>query len=65
MKESMAKKGYVQGDMAPKVEDYQAPESVFPERGFSKTLEYVERQNKFRAKESADIKKQGYQGRYS
>lgn len=65
MKEKMAKAGYIQGDMAPKVKDYQAPESEFAERGFSKTLEYVERQDKFRHKEAKGIEKQAYQGRYS
>lgn len=65
MKESMSKKGYTQGDMSPKVEDYQKPESNFSERGFSKTLDYVERQDKFVGKEASKIKGQHYQGRYS
>jgi len=65
MKESMMGKGVKQGDMAPKVENYQAPEGCFPERGFSKTLEYVERQDKFRGKEAKKVEKQAYQGRYS
>jgi hypothetical protein len=66
MKEKMGfKKGYVQGDMSPKVEDYQAPVSEFAERGFSKTTEYVERQDKFRHKEAKEIEKQRYEGRYS
>ena len=65
MKENMAKHGYIQGDMSPKVEDYQKPESDFAERGFSKTLDYVERQDRFQAKESKEIRKQGYVGRYS
>lgn len=65
MKESMAKKGYVQGDMSPKVEDYQASDAQFPERGFSKTTEYVERQNAFRMREAKGIEKQEYKGRYS
>jgi hypothetical protein len=65
MKEGMAKAGYVNGNMSPHVKDYQKPESDFPERGFSKTLEYIERQDRFQGKESSQIKKQGYQGRYS
>lgn len=65
MKESLASAGKAQGDMSPKVRDLQTPESCFPEKGFSKTLEYVERQDSFRGKESSMIKKQAYKGRYS
>jgi hypothetical protein len=65
MKESMAKAGYSQGDMSPHVKDYQKPEGDFAERGFSKTLEYVERQDKFQGKMAKDLNKQGYVGRYS
>ena len=65
MKESMAKKGYVQGEMAPTVKDYQSPAKDFSQEGFSKTLDYVERQDAFRAKEAAGFKKQDYKGRYS
>ena len=61
----MAMKGVKQGDMSPKVEEYQKPEKDFAERGFNKTLEYVERQNKFQNKMAKGIEKQGYQGRYS
>lgn len=65
MKESMKDAGVKQGDMSPHVKDYQKPEKDFPERGFSKTLDYIERQDKFQGKESKEIKKQGYMGRYS
>ena len=65
MKEKMSRKGYKQGDMSPSVEDYQAPASDFSQEGFSKTTQYIERQDKFRAKECKEIKKQAYQGRYS
>jgi hypothetical protein len=65
MKESMKSKGYKQGDMSPHVEDYQAKESEFPECGFSKTTEYIERQDAFRGRESKEIKSQSYKGRYS
>jgi hypothetical protein len=66
MKETgMAKKGYVQGEMSPTVEDYQKPAKDFSQEGFSKTLEYVERQDKFQGKMAKDIEKQGYVGRYS
>ncbi len=65
MKEQMSKKGYVQGEMSPHVEDYQSSESEFAERGFSKTTEYVERQDAFRKREAKGLEKQAYKGRYS
>lgn len=66
MKEKMGyNAGKNQGDMSPHVKDYQSPESDFPERGFSKTIDYIERQDKFRGKESSKIKSQHYEGRYS
>jgi hypothetical protein len=65
MKEKMSKAGYVQGRMEPHVEDYQKPMKDFSQEGFSKTTEYVERQDKFQAREARDIEKQGYKGRYS
>ena len=65
MKEKMSKAGYTQGDMKPTVEDYQKPEKDFAERGFSKTLDYVERQDKRQSGMSKGINKQSYNGRYS
>ena len=65
MKEGMAHKGYVQGDMSPKVEDYQRPSGDFSQEGFNKTLEYIERQDKHQREMAHDIKKQAYKGRYS
>ncbi len=65
MKEKMSKAGYTQGDMSPCVEDYQKPEGDFSQKGFSKTTEYVERQDKRQAGMSKDVNKQAYQGRYS
>ncbi len=65
MKEKMGKAGYTQGDMSPKVDSYQKPENDFAERGFNKTTEYIERQDKRQSEMCKDIKKQGYQGRYS
>jgi hypothetical protein len=61
----MAMKGHDQGNMSPHLKDYQKPEKDFAERQFSKTLEYVERQNKFQGAMAKDIDKQGYKGRYS
>ena len=65
MKEKLAGRGVKQGDMSPLVEDMQSSESQFPERGFDKTTEYIERQDKHRMMASNDIKKQHYSGRYS
>jgi hypothetical protein len=65
MKEKMSKAGYTQGDMSPNVEDFQKPEKDFSQRGFSKTTEYIERQDKRQAGMSKDVNKQAYQGRYS
>jgi len=57
--------GNMQGDMKPKVDDYQKPMKDYSQEGFSKTTQYIERQDKFQGKEAASIRKQGYQGRYS
>ncbi len=65
MKEKMSKAGYKQGDMSTKVEDYQRPAKAFSQTGFSKTTEYVERQNKHQGQYAKDVNKQAYQGRYS
>lgn len=65
MKEKMGKAGYVQGDMTPHVEDYQKPEKDYSQRGFSKTTDYIERQDVFQGREAKEIEKQSYKGRYS
>lgn len=65
MKEKMSHKGYKQGDMSPTVEDYQRPSKSFSQEGFSKTTEYVERQDRHQDKAASDIRKQAYNGRYS
>ena len=65
MKEKMAKAGYVQGSMEPHVVDYQKPHGDFSQEGFSKTTEYVERQDAFQKKEANEIKSHAYKGRYS
>ena len=65
MKEKMSYAGKNQGDMSPHVEDYQKPVKDFSESQFSKTTEYVERQDKFQGREAKSIEKQGYIGRYS
>ena len=64
-KEEMSKEGYRQGDMTPRVTDFQKPDRDFSQTGFSKTDEYIERQDRFQAREADEIKKQGYIGRYS
>jgi hypothetical protein len=65
MKENMSKRGYAQGDMSPTVESYQKGEKDFSQRGFSKTTEYIERQDRRQSEMAKDVDKQGYQGRYS
>lgn len=65
MSNKMSKKGYAQGEMSPTVEDYQKPMSNYSQEGFSKTTQYIERQDKFQNSESSAIKRQGYKGRYS
>jgi hypothetical protein len=62
---SMAHAGYAQGDMNPHVHDYQKPENDFAERGFSKTLEYIERQDRMQSGMAKGLNKQSYVGRYS
>jgi hypothetical protein len=61
----MAMAGLNQGDMSPRIKDYQKPEKTYSQEGFNKTLDYVERQNKFTGKEASAVEKQAYQGRYS
>ena len=65
MKEKMSKAGYVQGDMSPHVVDYQKPSSDFSQEGFSKTTEYIERQDAYQRREAKEVEKQAYKGRYS
>jgi len=65
MKEKMSNRGVNQGDMKPTVESYQKPEKDFAERGFSKTDEYIERQDARQSEMSKDLNKQAYKGRYS
>lgn len=61
----MSRKGYEQGDMRPTVESYQKPEKDFAERGFNKTTEYIERQDRMQSGMAKDLEKQSYNGRYS
>lgn len=65
MKEKMSHRGVVQGEMNPTVEDYQSPMKSYSQENFSKTTEYVERQDEQRNRAASDVKKQQYQGRYS
>ena len=65
MKEKLAKAGYAQGNMQPHVEDYQSPMASFSQEGFSKTTQYIERQDQHRNMAASDVKKQAYKGRYS
>ena len=61
----MGSLGVEQGNMSPMVESYQKPSKDYSQEGFNKTLEYVERQDAFQAREARDIEKQAYKGRYS
>ena len=61
----MKEYGNKQGDMSPTVEDYQKPMKDYSQSGFSQTTKYIDRQDKFVGKESSQIRKQDYKGRYS
>lgn len=61
----MKSEGNEPGDMKPHVEDYQRPSSDFSQEGFSKTLDYISRQDKHQATQANKIKKESYNGRYS
>ena len=61
----MDKKGYAQGDMKPEVKDIHLKESAYSQRGFSKTTEYISRQDAHQGKAARDVEKQSYKGRYS
>lgn len=61
----MAMAGLNQGDMSPRIKDYQKPENDFSQDGFSKTLNYIERQDKLQSNEASTVEKQAYHGRYS
>lgn len=61
----MAMAGLNQGDMSPRIKDYQKPSKDFSQEGFSKTLDYIERQDKFQGTEATTVEKQAYKGRYS
>lgn len=61
----MAKKGYMQGDMKPMVEDCQLPKSAYSENFNDSTLMYKERHNRMEAKEASKLKGESYKGRYS
>ncbi len=61
----MAKKGYAQGEMGCVNDDMSYKSSMFSQRGFSKTTEYIERQDAHQNEAARDIDKQEYKGRYS
>ena len=65
MKEKLSKAGYTQGDMSPHVSNYQKPTSSYSQEGFSKTTDYIERQDRIQNKMASDVRKQAYKGRYS
>lgn len=61
----MSHKGHEQGNMNPVVEDYQLPAGDFSQHGFSKTTQYVERQDKHQSQNAHAIRNKDYKGRYS
>lgn len=61
----MAKAGYEQGDMSPKVKDYQKPMKDYSQKDFSKTTEYIERQDRQQSEDARMLDKQPWKGRYS
>lgn len=65
MRDKLARAGYDQGDMNPRVEDYQKPRADYSQEGFNKTNEYIERQDRFQGREAREIEGQAYKGRYS
>lgn len=55
--------GEMQGDMKPEVKDYQMPRDAYSMDG-SKTLNYIERQDRQQKDNGRQIRKQEYKGRY-
>lgn len=60
----MNKKGYVQGNMSPDVQDYQPKMDSYSQADANKTTQYISRQDKHKSEMARDIKKQAYKGRY-
>jgi hypothetical protein len=65
MASKMAHKGNDQGNMSCVSDDMNMKDSAFSQRGFSKTNEYIERQDMHQEQAAKDINKQEYKGRYS
>ena len=63
--DNYGKLGKNQGDMSPKVEDYQRPESNYSQSGFSKTTDYIARKDAQQSKWAGKVKSNSYEGRYS
>lgn len=61
----MAKAGYKQGEMSPKVKDYQKPMKDYSQRDANRTTEYIERQDRQQSDDARQVSKQAYKGRYS
>lgn len=65
MKENMEYAGHNQGDMSPKVSDYQKPMSEYSQADANMTDKYIERQDRQQSEYSRQVRKQAYKGRYS
>ena len=63
--EGLGKKGYNQGDMSCVSKEQGYSEGMFSQRGFSKTTEYMARQDAQQKMAAKDLNKQPYKGRYS
>lgn len=63
--DKMSHCGYKQGDMTPKVEDYQRPSSTYAEHQFGTTTEYISRQDRQLNTEAKQLRNNAYKGRYS
>lgn len=61
----MSHKGHTLGEMSPTVDNYQKPHSDFSQEGFSRTLDYIERQDNHQKMSASKIKAHSYSGRYS
>ncbi len=58
-------KGNAQGNMSPKLKDYQKKDSSYAEKQFGKTDDYISRKDAQEGKIASGLKGQAYKGRYS
>ena len=63
-KEKMSRAGYTQGDMTPRVRDYQTPDKCYSQKDDAAPLDYIERQDDILGKEASQLDRQDYRGKY-